>query len=323
MTIFSELGLPPALADAIAARGYEQAMPVQVAVMEEANRDRDLLVSSQTGSGKTLAFGALLARMLLESPPVEVVEGDDATAAKPVKAHGTAKKAKPTAGLVIAPTRELANQVCAELTWLFAKAKIRVAAFTGGSDMRRELKILGAGVDVVVGTPGRLVDHLSRGALQLEGVQAVVLDEADEMLDMGFREDLETLLSAATGRKRTHMFSATLPRPIMALAARYQKDAVRVDARKLGEQGAGSHEDIHYDPTSSPSAIARRPSSMCFGKTLKDVPSFSVPPATAWRICTARLCAKVFVPSCFRVTGRRPSATARWRPCALARPRSW
>jgi ATP-dependent RNA helicase DeaD len=184
--------------------------------------------------------------MLLDAPPADAAEGDEVAAAKSEKAHGTARRTKPTAGLVIAPTRELANQVCAELSWLFARAKIRVAAFTGGSDMRRELKILGGGVDVVVGTPGRLVDHLSRGALQLEAVQAVVLDEADEMLDMGFREDLETLLSAATARKRTYMFSATLPKPIMALAARYQKDAVRVDARKLGDQGAGSHEDIHY-----------------------------------------------------------------------------
>ena len=243
MTTFSELGLPPALGEAIAVRGYEQAMPVQVAVMEESNRDSDLLVSSQTGSGKTLAFGALLARILLVDEPAPSSEDGEAKAVKHARAQ---RKAKPTAGLVIAPTRELANQVCAELTWLFARAPVRVAAFTGGSDIRRDLKILHAGVDLVVGTPGRLVDLLTRGALQLEAVEAAVLDEADEMLDMGFREDLETLLAAATARKRTHMFSATLPRPILALAAHYQKDAVRVDARTLGEQSAGGHEDICY-----------------------------------------------------------------------------
>jgi ATP-dependent RNA helicase DeaD len=241
--MFSELGLPPVLAEAIAARGYEEAMPVQVAVMEESNRDRDLLVSSQTGSGKTLAFGALLARVLLVDDPAQAGEGGDTKAGKHARAQ---RKAKPTAGLVIAPTRELANQVCAELTWLFARAPVRIAAFTGGSDIRRDLKLLSAGVDLVVGTPGRLVDLLTRGVLQLEAVEAVVLDEADEMLDMGFREDLETLLAGATARKRTHMFSATLPRPILALAAHYQKDAVRVDARKLGGQGTGSHEDICY-----------------------------------------------------------------------------
>jgi ATP-dependent RNA helicase DeaD len=146
--------------------------------------------------------------------------------------------------LIIAPTRELANQVRSELAWLFARTPLSVAAFTGGSDIRRDLKILHAGADLVVGTPGRLVDLLSRKALHLEEVKVVVLDEADEMLDMGFREDLETILGAATARTRTHMFSATLPQPILALAARYQKDAARIDARSLGE--GKTHEDIRH-----------------------------------------------------------------------------
>jgi superfamily II DNA/RNA helicase len=154
--------------------------------------------------------------------------------------------ARPPCGLVIAPTRELANQVRTELAWLFARAKIQVAAFTGGSDLRQDLRKLHAGVDIVVGTPGRLVDLLSRGALKLDAVQTAVLDEADEMLDMGFHEDLKTLLGAATARTRTHMFSATLPKPILSLAANYQKHAVRLDARKLGEPGDGSHEDIRH-----------------------------------------------------------------------------
>jgi ATP-dependent RNA helicase DeaD len=249
MTSFSELGLPPALSDAIAARGYQEAMLVQIAVLDEAHRNRDLLVSSQTGSGKTLAFGTLLARTLVpvldpagkgEAEP----EQPPASGHKKGSSHGPAGRMP--AGLVIAPTRELANQVRAELAWLFARAKVHVAAFTGGSDLRQDLKKLHAGVDIVVGTPGRLVDLLSRGALHLEAVQTAVLDEADEMLDMGFHEDLETLLGAATARTRTHMFSATLPKPILALAANYQKHAVRLDARKLGEKGEGSHEDIRY-----------------------------------------------------------------------------
>ncbi len=247
MTKFSELGLPPALFEAIAARGYEQAMPVQIAVLDEAHRDRDLLVSSQTGSGKTLAFGTLLARTLVpvgEAMAKGEVEQADAAAPKKGGAHKHAERLP--AGLVIAPTRELANQVRTELAWLFARAKVHVAAFTGGSDLRQDLRKLHAGVDIVVGTPGRLVDLLSRGALRLEAVQTAVLDEADEMLDMGFREDLETILGAATTRTRTHMFSATLPQPILALAANYQKRAVRLDARKLGEKGEGSHEDIHH-----------------------------------------------------------------------------
>jgi len=248
MTRFSELGLPPALLEAIAARGYEEAMPVQVAVLDEAHRDRDLLVSSQTGSGKTLAFGTLLARTLVPVPkPVEKVEPEgDASASAPKKALAHKPSARPPCGLVIAPTRELANQVRTELAWLFARAKIQVAAFTGGSDLRQDFRKLHAGVDIVVGTPGRLVDLLSRGDLKLDAVQTAVLDEADEMLDMGFHEDLKTLLGAATARTRTHMFSATLPKPILALAANYQKHAVRLDARKLGEPGDGTHEDIRH-----------------------------------------------------------------------------
>jgi ATP-dependent RNA helicase DeaD len=236
MTIFSELGLVPALAEAIAARGYETATPVQVAVLESKMQGRDLLVSSQTGSGKTLAFGSLIAQTLLEvaAPATEDSQGT---------AHPARRVRRPGA-LIIAPTRELANQVRSELAWLFARTPLSVAAFTGGSDIRRDLKILHAGADLVVGTPGRLVDLLSRKALHLEEVKVVVLDEADEMLDMGFREDLETILGAATARTRTHMFSATLPQPILALAARYQKDAARIDARSLGE--GKTHEDIRH-----------------------------------------------------------------------------
>jgi ATP-dependent RNA helicase DeaD len=236
MTMFSELGLVPALAEAVAARGYETATPVQVAVLEPKVHGRDLLVSSQTGSGKTLAFGSLIAQTLLEDPAPAT--GDGPETARP------ARRVRRPGALIIAPTRELANQVQAELAWLFARTRLNVAAFTGGSDIRRDLKSLHAGADLVVGTPGRLVDLLSRKALHLEEVNAVVLDEADEMLDMGFREDLETILGAATARTRTHMFSATLPQPILALAARYQKDAARIDARSLGE--APTHEDIRH-----------------------------------------------------------------------------
>jgi len=229
MSSFSSLPIPSPLADAIALRGYENATPVQVAVLEERCQGHDLLVSSQTGSGKTLAFGVLLAQTLLDAHTTA----------------GTADKRgrKPT-GLVIAPTRELANQVRSELAWLFAKTRMQVAAFTGGSDIHRDIKLLSRGADLVVGTPGRLVDLLKREALALDAIQVAVLDEADEMLDMGFREDLETLLGAAAGRKRTHMFSATLPRPILQMASRYQGEAVRVDAHVEGDGGA--HTDIEY-----------------------------------------------------------------------------
>src|SRR6185312_2510884 len=165
----------PALGRALAARSYTEPTPVQAAVLADDARDRDLLVSAQTGSGKTVAFGLALAPRLL---------GD----ADRVTAPGAPRV------LIVAPTRELALQVQRELAWLYAETGARIATCVGGMDPRREQQALARGVHVVVGTPGRLCDHLERGALVLARVGGVVLDEADEMLDMGFREDLERLL---------------------------------------------------------------------------------------------------------------------------------
>ncbi len=172
---FSSLGAHPALQRALAARGYAEPTPVQAAVLAPALRGRDLLVSSRTGSGKTVAFGLVLAEALLADAP----------------AFGAA--ARPLA-LVIAPTRELALQVQRELAWLFAEAGARIITCVGGMDPRREARALADGAHVVVGTPGRLRDHLDRKNLGLRDVAALVLDEADEMLDMGFREELEAIL---------------------------------------------------------------------------------------------------------------------------------
>ncbi len=212
----------PGLRRALAARNYSEPTAVQAAVLE-AEPDRDLLVSAQTGSGKTVAFGLALARRLLGDK-----ERFDAPGA-------------PRA-LVVTPTRELAQQVHRELAWLFAETGARVETCVGGMDPRREAHQLQRGVHVVVGTPGRLVDHLSRGALSLARIDVVVLDEADEMLDMGFREDLEQLLEAAPESRLTLLFSATIPNGIASLAKRYQKKAVRIAATAEGDR----HRDIEY-----------------------------------------------------------------------------
>ena len=143
---------------------------------------------------------------------------------------------------MVAPTRELAVQVERELAWLYADAGGRVGSCVGGMDPRREARALADGVHVVVGTPGRLVDHLERGTLDLSALRAVVLDEADEMLDMGFREELEEILDATPPGRRTVLFSATLPRPIVELARRYTREAARVAATPPGE----AHADIEY-----------------------------------------------------------------------------
>ncbi len=211
------------LADALAEKGYETLTPVQQAVTESETEGRDLLVSAQTGSGKTVGFGLAIAPTLLEE-------------------DGTFGRAAAPLALIVAPTRELAFQVMRELQWLYAKAGARVASCVGGMDMRDERRTLDRGAHIVVGTPGRLVDHIKRGSLDMTALRAVVLDEADEMLDLGFREDLEFMLDKAPAERRTLLFSATVPPMIAKLAKQFQNDALRIQT--ISEKG--QHADISY-----------------------------------------------------------------------------
>ncbi|MCC1491843.1 DEAD/DEAH box helicase [Cognatishimia sp. F0-27] len=204
-------------------RGYTTLTPVQEAVSDPALNGQDLLVSAQTGSGKTLGFGLAIAPTLL---------GD---------AERFDTPGAPLA-LVIAPTRELALQVKRELSWLFAGAGGVMASCVGGMDMRDERRALARGAHIVVATPGRLRDHIMRGSIDLTAIAAVVLDEADEMLDLGFREDLEFILGEAPQTRQTLLFSATVPKPIVALAQSYQQDARRIVVQSATDQ----HADIRY-----------------------------------------------------------------------------
>lgn len=217
------MNLAAPLAQALADKGYETLTSVQEAVLAEGVAGRDALVSAQTGSGKTVAFGLAIAP--------EILNGQDVLlyADKPI-------------ALAIAPTRELALQVARELEWLYAGAQARLATCVGGMDYRTERRALERGAHIVVGTPGRLRDHIERGSLDLSGLRAVVLDEADEMLDLGFAEDLEFILAAAPPERRTLMFSATVPKEIEKLAGEFQKDALRIQAQGEAKQ----HVDIEY-----------------------------------------------------------------------------
>jgi len=208
---------------ALTARGYTSLTPVQTAVTDPDFAGADLLVSAQTGSGKTVGFGLALGPTLLGVEPLFDVA--DAPLA-----------------LIIAPTRELALQVKRELGWLYGETGVVMASCVGGMDMRDERRALGGGAHIVVATPGRLRDHIMRGSIDLSAIRGVVLDEADEMLDLGFREDLEFILDACPDTRRTLMFSATVPAQIARLAKTYQKDAVRV-ATTTGER---QHADIAY-----------------------------------------------------------------------------
>lgn len=211
-----------ALQDALDARGYETLTPVQEAVLNPGYVGADLLVSAQTGSGKTLGFGLAIAPTILED-----------------EAFGPA--GAPLA-LVIAPTRELAMQVKRELAWLYAQAGVVMASTVGGMDMRDERRALERGAHIVVATPGRLRDHIMRSSIDLSQCRAVVLDEADEMLDLGFREDLEFILGEAPEDRQTLLFSATVPPMIAKLAKSYQRDAIRVVTKSETSQ----HADIAY-----------------------------------------------------------------------------
>lgn len=211
------------LSEALAERGFDKLTPVQNAVTADDIGDQDLLVSAQTGSGKTVGFGMAIAPTMLA--------GEDrfGPAAAPL-------------ALVVAPTRELAFQVMRELTWLYAKTGAIVTSCVGGMDSRQERRALERGAHIVVGTPGRLRDHIERNALDLSELRAVVLDEADEMLDMGFREDLEFMLGKAPAERRTLMFSATVSPMIAKLAKQYQRDARRISTLGSTDQ----HADISY-----------------------------------------------------------------------------
>ena len=213
----------PALNRALADRDYLEPTAVQSAVLADEALGRDLVVSAQTGSGKTVAYGLAFAPTLL---------GD---------AERFDRPGAPLA-LVIAPTRELAIQVQGELAWLYQQTGARMASCVGGMDSRAEQRVLAGGCHIVVGTPGRLRDHLERGRLDLGSLRVVVLDEADEMLDLGFREDLEFILDATPGERRTMLFSATIPKEIASLARRYQRDALRIAAGGRNEP----HGDIEY-----------------------------------------------------------------------------
>jgi ATP-dependent RNA helicase DeaD len=206
---FAELGLSPEILKAVDKMGFEEASPIQTAVIPHGLAGRDVIGQSATGSGKTAAFAI---------PVIEKVE----VAQRKVQA------------LVLCPTRELAVQVAEEFGKLaaFKKGLLELPIY-GGQSYDRQYRGLAAGAQVVIGTPGRVMDHMERGSLKLDHLKVVVLDEADRMLDMGFRDDIERILSAVPDTRQLLFFSATMPRPIQDLIKRYAKDPtwVRIEAQ--------------------------------------------------------------------------------------------
>jgi superfamily II DNA/RNA helicase len=214
---FASLGLPAGLCARLDALGITEPFPVQALTLRDALAGRDVCAKAPTGSGKTLAFGLpVLARV------------------------GRAGPRRPAA-LVLVPTRELAAQVQHELHALAVGTRARVLAVYGGAGMHGQVRALAEGVEVVVATPGRLTDLLERGALRLDGVRLVVIDEADRMADMGFLPEVRRLLDRTSPDRQTLLLSATLDGDVDVLVRHYQTDPVHHEATSLEEQGEVVH----------------------------------------------------------------------------------
>jgi ATP-dependent RNA helicase DeaD len=207
-TTFAQLGLPDALLAAVEQLGYEEPSHIQVASIPLALSGKDIIGLSETGSGKTAAFGLSgLARIDWDNPNPQM--------------------------LVICPTRELAVQVCAELQRLGSKLpKLRALAVYGGAPIDRQIRALRQGTQVIVGTPGRLIDHVERGTLDLDSVKITVLDEADRMLDMGFADEMENLLRALPSERQTMFFSATMNDAVSRIIKRYGNEPQLIEIER-------------------------------------------------------------------------------------------
>lgn len=206
--LFEEIITEPKIIKAIKEIGFEQMTPIQEAAIPVLMQGRDIIGKAQTGTGKTAAFGI---------PAIKMID----------------KEVKGTQCLILCPTRELAIQAAEELR-KFAKYLhgIKVLPIYGGQDISMQIRSLKGGVAIVVGTPGRVMDHMRRHTLKLDNIKLVVLDEADEMLNMGFRDDIETILEDIPANHQTALFSATMPQAIMEITNKYQKDSVLVQIAK-------------------------------------------------------------------------------------------
>lgn len=208
---FEELGICPEILKAVKKMGFEEASPIQTQAIPAVMEGQDVIGQAQTGTGKTAAFGI---------PLLEKID----------------PKNKKLQAVVLCPTRELAIQVADEIRNLAAYLHgIKILPVYGGQEIVKQIRSLKQGTQLVVGTPGRVMDHMRRRTMKMDGVHTVVLDEADEMLNMGFREDIETILEGVPEERQTVLFSATMPKPILDLTKRFQKQAriIKVTKKEL------------------------------------------------------------------------------------------
>ncbi len=219
---FDDLGLMPQILRGIEEMGFEEATPIQAQAIPVVMEGRDVIGQAQTGTGKTAAFGIPMLQRIDTS-------------------------IKKTQALILSPTRELAIQVAEELRNLSRFMHgVKILPVYGGQDISKQIRSLKGGIQVIVGTPGRVMDHLRRRTIRCEDVRLVVLDEADEMLNMGFREDIETILEYVPEERQTVLFSATMPKPILEITRKYQTDAVTIKVVKK-ELTVSNIEQYYFD----------------------------------------------------------------------------
>lgn len=231
---FEELNLSQEILNAVKDMGFEEASPIQSEAIPLVMAQRDVIGQAQTGTGKTAAFAI---------PVIEKLDGESST----------------LQALILCPTRELVIQVSEEFRKLMKyREDLSVVPVYGGQPIDRQLRALKKGPQVVIGTPGRLMDHMRRGSLNMSGVRTVILDEADEMLDMGFRDDIEFIMKGADAERQTVMFSATMAKEIVDLTSRYMKDPIIVNVANK-KQSAPKIQQIYFEvqEKNKPEVLAR------------------------------------------------------------------
>ncbi len=257
MTNFSELNISESTQRALAKMGFEEATPIQEGTVRFGMEGRDVIGQAQTGTGKTAAFGI---------PIIEKVD-----------IRNTAVQA-----LVIAPTRELAIQVSEEIYRIGADKRVRILSVYGGQEIGRQIRALRNNPQIIVGTPGRILDHIKRKTLKLDGVQTLVLDEADEMLNMGFIEDINTILSSVPAERQTLLFSATMPGPIRKIAETFMKnpEMVKIKSKEMTVENieqffVKSQEREKFDILSRLLNVQQPELAIIFGRTKRRVDELS------------------------------------------------
>ncbi|MEW9503051.1 DEAD/DEAH box helicase [Jeotgalibacillus marinus] len=253
MTLFSELPISPAILKSIKRMGFEEATPIQSGTIPLSVEGKDIIGQAQTGTGKTAAFGIpMLEKINTKSPAIQ--------------------------GLIIAPTRELAIQVSEELYKIGSDKRVRVLSVFGGQDIQRQIRAMKKNPHIIVGTPGRLLDHINRRTLKLDNVQTLVLDEADEMLNMGFIDDIESILKNVPSTRQTLLFSATMPGPIRKIAERFMTNPETVSVKRkemtvenIEQFFVKAHEREKFDVLSRLLNVQSPELAIVFGRTKRRV----------------------------------------------------